>query len=103
MSTVVTTPTSPERRPLTLIGDAKLSPYPVSTVAYLALATPMPFGSHDDYHLTVLSSWVDNARFDDPVIEFSGAAGAISDIPEPGSGRRITRDIRDFDVAYPAL
>ncbi|MEV6660167.1 hypothetical protein [Nocardia fluminea] len=100
MSTAVTTLTSPEYRPLTLIGDAKLSPYPMSTVAYRALVTPMPFGSHGDDHLTVLSSWVDNARFDYPVIEFSGAAG---DIPEPGSGWRITRDIRDFDMEYSAL
>ncbi|MEU4321227.1 hypothetical protein AB0F85_25005 [Nocardia fluminea] len=102
MSTAVTTLTSPERRPLTLIGDAKLSPYPKSTVAYLALATPMPFGGHGDYHLTVVSSWGDNVRFDYPVIEFSGGAGAISDIPEPDSGRRITRGVREFDVEYSA-
>ncbi|MFD3429171.1 hypothetical protein [Nocardia fluminea] len=78
MSTAVTTLTSPEGRPLTLIGDAKLSPNSMSTVAYLARATPMPLGSHGGYHVTVHSGWIDNAggdaRLDYPVIEFSGAA-----------------------------
>jgi hypothetical protein len=107
MSTAVTTPISPEGRPLTLIGDAKLSPYSMSTVAYVALASPMPFGGHGAHHVTIPRSWVDNAdakaRFDYSVVGFSAPAGATGNNTEPDFGRCIIRDVDGFLVAYSAL
>ncbi|MFD6451268.1 hypothetical protein ACWFRF_25270 [Nocardia sp. NPDC055165] len=104
MSTAITTLTSPKGRPLTLIGDAKVSPnsvYPAPTTSFVELLRAEVNGAHRLTPRCLYVYGTDGWPYVVGVLR--GAAGAIGDNSKPSFGRRMTRDVCDFIVAYSAL